>query len=287
MQTIIVTGAGAGIGLATVRHMLAQGWNVVAAVRSPNTFDSETRAAFRDRLLVEALDVTVTGDAERVVAKTLARFGRLDVIVNNAAFGPMGPLEHTTIDDIARAFDTNSIGPVRVAQAALPALRTHRGRIINVSSMGGEFTTPFAGAYHATKYALESLSDALRFEVAPFGVKVSVVQPAAVATDLAKRGVALLAERAEGPYADRLAAFAESSRRQMEAGTGMLTAEQVAVVIAEAATSKQPRSRYKVGTAARVLPLLRRWLPDHLWDALWRRIIPESPSSLRRSPATA
>ncbi len=229
--------------------------------------------------------MTAEGGAEAAVAATLARFGRLDVVVNNAGFGPMGPLETMPVEEMTCILQTNGLGPVRVTQAALPAMReAGRGRIINVSSMGGEFTTPFAGAYHASKFALESLSDALRFEVAPFGTDVVVVQPGPVATDLTSGAVASLGERATGVYAARLAAFADVSRRQMAAGRGVLQPEQVTRAIVQVAGARRPPTRVKVGAAARALPFLRRRLSDRMWDAMWTRVIPAWPRGARRHP---
>lgn len=277
-KTVLVTGAASGIGRATAMHFLARGWSVVATMRDPARAPVAGYDPGHDRLLVTALDVAADGSADAAVAAAIARFGRLDVVVNNAGFGPIGPLETMPIDEIARIFQTNSLGTIRVVQAALPVMRgAGGGRIVNVSSMGGEFTTPFAGAYHASKYALESLSDALRFEVAPFGVDVVVVQPGPVATDLADRAIDSLAARATGPYAARLAAFAETSRRQIAAGRGVLLPDQVASAILRVAEARRPPTRVKVGSLARVLPLLRRRLPDRLWDALWARMIPAGP----------
>lgn len=198
-KTVLITGASAGIGRAAAVGFYAAGWNVVATARSLE----KARAALPaqdERLLILSLDVGVAAEVAAAVDQARQRFGRLDVVVNNAGFGPMGPLETMPIDEIARVLDTNSIGPVRLVQAVAPAMRAAGGgRIINVGSMGGEFTTPFGGAYHASKYALEALTDALRVELAPFAIDMVLIQPGAVATELATSAAASLAARATGP----------------------------------------------------------------------------------------
>ncbi|MBV9076178.1 MAG: SDR family oxidoreductase [Methylobacteriaceae bacterium] len=288
-NTVLVTGAGSGIGRAVALTFLQRGWQVVATMRDPAKAVPAGFPMDDARLAVDRLDVSAEHEAQAVVARALARFGGVDVLVNNAAFGPMGPLETTAPEDMARIFDTNSIGPIRVAQAVLPAMRdAGRGRIINVSSMGGEFTTPFVGAYHASKFALESLSDALRFEVAPFGIQVVVVQPGPVATSLATDAVAGLFERAVGPYARPVAALAERSRAQLARGRGVLRPEDVARVVFEAATASRPRTRYRIGTVAHAMRFLRRRLSDRMWDRMWAAMLRGSePGSVAPSARSA
>lgn len=277
-KTVMITGAGSGIGLASALAFLSQGWNVVACVRNlARAADTELPIG-QDRLMLVRVDVAEDADMTELVARIVERFGRIDVLVNNAGHGPMGPLEAMAVSEVAHIFQTNAIGPLRLMQAVVPAMRAQGGgRIINVSSMGGEFTTPFAGAYHASKYALESLSDAMRFELAPDGIAVIVIQPGPVTTKLARSAVDELQGRAVGVYESRLTHLAETTRKQLESGQGFVSPEVVATTILDAATAVRPRTRYKVGSVARILPFARRMMSDRQWDALWRRMIPDHP----------
>ena len=151
--------------------------------------------------------------------------------------------------------------------------------------MGGEFTTPLGGAYHATKYAVESLSDALRFEVKPFGIEVVIIQPGPIRTRLGEDTVAQLRGTPGSPYAAMVEGLGEMSRKSFTTGQGMGNPEQVARVILSAAQARRPRTRYKITAMARVMPLLRRLLPDRTWDAMWRRMLKNSTPTSRGTDA--
>lgn len=276
--TVFITGASSGIGAACARHFLDRGWNVVATMRSPDAVSLPSSP----RLLPVRLDVTDKATITAAVQTALESFGAIDVLVNNAGYGPLGTIEEFPRAEMDRLFATNVFGPIDVARQILPHMRTRqRGRIINVTSMGGEFTTPFGGMYHASKYALESISDALRFEVADFGIQVVVVQPGPVKTPMADNALATLTGDAASPYRKRLDGFAEMSRDQMKKGTGMLAPEAVAKAIFTAATTVRPKTRYKVGMMAHVMPGLRRWLSDRWWDGMWRSMLPKAPKAAR------
>jgi NAD(P)-dependent dehydrogenase (short-subunit alcohol dehydrogenase family) len=266
----LVTGASrGGIGQATAQALTTAGFLVYATARRP-----EARAAL-DAQGLRSLELDVTDERSMVAAvrQIEAEHGAVDVLVNNAGFAQLGPLEELSPELLRRQFETNVFGLVRMAQLVLPAMRIRgKGRIINISSMGGEFTTPLGGAYHASKYAVESLSDALRFEVAPFGIEVVVVQPAAVKTPFADGAAAQLQADPGSPYAAMLDSLGKRSREIYEQGRGVLTPEQVAAVIVRAAQAQRPKTRYKVGATAAVMPLLRRALPDRAWDALLKQM---------------
>lgn len=269
-RTVLVTGAASGIGRAAADAFFADGWNVVAAMRRPEDAAYARIANEAATFLPLPLDVCDGAAVQLAVERTIRMFGGIDVLVNNAGYGPMGPLETMAFDQIERVFATNCLGPIRLIREIVPHMRTRgRGRIINVSSAGGEFTTPFAGSYHASKYALESISDALRVELAPFGIEVVVVQPGPVDTKLASRALDELEMHASGIYRAALAGFATNMRRQMARGTGILAPEQVGKVILAAATAPKPATRYKVGLIAKSMPRLRRLLSDRLWDRIW------------------
>jgi NAD(P)-dependent dehydrogenase (short-subunit alcohol dehydrogenase family) len=185
MTTWFVTGASSGFGYAFAEHALAQEHNVVAAARDISRLEALVARA-PDRVLAVTLDVDRAGDAERAVEAALARFGRIDVLINNAGYGIVGALEETPEHELRALMETNFFGAMRMIQAALPALRRQRsGAIVNMSSLGGQLSFSGFSAYSASKFALEGASEALAQEVAPFGVKVLIVEPGQFRTNLA------------------------------------------------------------------------------------------------------
>jgi NAD(P)-dependent dehydrogenase (short-subunit alcohol dehydrogenase family) len=183
--TWFITGASSGFGMAFARYALSRGYNVVATARTPDRLDPIRQLA-PDRVLVEKLDVTAPPDAERAVAAAVARFGSIDVLINNAGYGIVGALEETPDAELRAQMETNFFGAVAVTKAALPAMRTQRsGAIVNISSLGGQLSFGGFSAYSAAKFALEGMSEALAQEVAPFGIKVLIVEPGAFRTGFA------------------------------------------------------------------------------------------------------
>lgn len=181
--TWFITGASSGFGLALARYAIGRGYNVVATARSVAKLAALSALA-PDRVLVQKLDVTVADDATTALKAAVARFGRIDVLINNAGYGTIGAVEETSEAEFRAQMDTNFFGVVSVTQAALPYLRAQKsGAIVNVSSMGGQVSFPGASAYSASKFALEGLSEALAQEVAPFGIKVIIVEPGALRTN--------------------------------------------------------------------------------------------------------
>ena len=184
-KTILITGASSGIGRATAEHFQSNGWNVIATMRTP---DKETELTELDRVLVTWLDVTDSASIEAAVADGVAKFGTIDVLLNNAGYGAYGPLEAFPMASIRRQFDTNVIGLLEVTKAVLPRFRTQRsGVIVNISSIGGKMTFPLGTLYHGTKFAVEGLSEALHYELEPLGIRVKIVEPGAIATDFGGR----------------------------------------------------------------------------------------------------
>lgn len=214
-----------------------------------------------------SLDVTDATSIDRAIASVFAEAGRLDALVNNAGYGQYGAVEEVLPEEWQEQFDVNVFGSVRVLQKVLPAMRlARRGTIVNVSSVAGKLSIPFAAAYCASKHALEAISDALRVELAPFGIRVVVVEPGPIATKFAQRarhGVARIMGR-PGPYAD----FYVNAERAMDSDfqTGRLPPEAVARVILDAVESESPRARYRVTSMAKVLIPLRRLMPDSFFD---------------------
>ena len=209
--------------------------------------------------------------------------GAVGVLVNNAGYGLEGPVEEVPLDELRHQFETNLFGPTCLTQLALPGMRRQGwGKVVNVSSVGGRITVPGGGAYHASKHALEALSDALRFEVRGFGIDVIIVEPGAVRSRWADTAVEGIECRRDphSPYG----AFSEAVARRLQgAHEGILAwtasrPEAIAAVVERAITARRPRARYTVPVSAGVFVAARRWLPDRAWDAFMRQVLP-SPGS--------
>jgi NAD(P)-dependent dehydrogenase (short-subunit alcohol dehydrogenase family) len=184
-QTIFITGASSGIGKATAHYFHDRGWNVVATLRNPTQAGD---LADLPRVLVTRLDVTDGSSIAAAVDAAHARFGGIDVLLNNAGYGAYGPLEAFDMEGIRRQFDTNVIGLLEVTKAVLPSMRAQgKGVIVNISSIGGRMTFPLGSLYHGTKFAVEGLSEALHYELEPLGIRVKIVEPGMIATDFSGR----------------------------------------------------------------------------------------------------
>ena len=184
-QTIFITGASSGIGKATAHYFHDRGWNVVATLRNPMQAGDLSDLP---RVLVTRLDVTDGSSIAAAVDAAHARFGGIDVLLNNAGYGAYGPLEAFDMEGIRRQFDTNVIGLLEVTKAVLPSMRAQgKGVIVNISSIGGRMTFPLGSLYHGTKFAVEGLSEALHYELEPLGIRVKIVEPGMIATDFSGR----------------------------------------------------------------------------------------------------
>jgi NAD(P)-dependent dehydrogenase (short-subunit alcohol dehydrogenase family) len=246
-KVALITGVSkGGTGEASALALNRAGWTVYAGARRPENLAGLTAQGIE----VIPLDVTDEPSMRSAVESIERAPGRIDALVNNAAYGEMGAVEDVPLDQVRTQFETNVFGLVRMCQLVLPLMRRQRaGRIVNLSSMGGEMTTPFAGYYHATKYAVESLSDALRMEVLPFGVEVIVIQPGGINTPLAHQTVASIPVGENSPYRAQLAAFRQVSEAMMGMSDQInVSPERVAEVIVSALTHDQPLTRYKVTT---------------------------------------
>ena len=206
--------------------------------------------------------------------------GAVGVLVNNAGYGQEGPFEEVPMDQVRRQFETNVFGLVRLTQLVLPGMRRQRwGRIVNMSSMGGKLTLPGGAFYHATKHAVEAMSDALRFEVKPFGIEVIVIEPGPIKTRFGDTAIASIdgLGSPDSPYAAFNRVLAQRIREAYEGPMGRFAAgpEAVAAVVEKAISTDRPRTRYPVTLAARLLMGLRRWLPDRAFDRFLRTQFPE------------
>jgi len=274
MRSVLVTGCSTGIGRACVNRLATHGWRVFAGVRSES--DAEAIAAEPGEVVPLRLDVAdreaIAAAAEIVAAQT---GGRLEGLVNNAGIAVGGALETVPVEDLRRILDVNVVGQVAVTQALLPLLRSGGGRIVIVGSVGGRVAFPYAGPYHASKFALEALADSLRVELKRQGVAVSLVEPGPISTPIWRKATEqVAAQRAsldgevQQLYAEGLKGFEQRLRSADEHGEGP---EKVAAKIA-AALEGSASSRYPVGRGVRTLINLRSLLPDFAFDRLARRV---------------
>lgn len=268
---VLITGCSSGIGRAVALEAALRGHRVWATARDPGAL--ETLAA-QERIRTAAVDVTDRASIDRAVAAILERDGRLDALVNNAGYAQYGAVEHVSAEQWRRQFDVNFFGVVETTRAALPALRqSGRGTIVNVSSVGGRLVVPFAAPYCASKHALEALSDSLRVELAPFGVRVVVVEPGPIESRFAQRARQTVAPLLEnpGPYAPLYPGAERAMGEEFQ--KGRLPPAAVARVVVDAIESPRPRPRYRVTAMARLLLPLRRFVPDRVLDAAMRRAL--------------
>jgi NADP-dependent 3-hydroxy acid dehydrogenase YdfG len=268
-KTVLITGTSSGIGRATALASAEAGYITYATARRPNSImDLQEQG-----LQTLTLDVTKEQTMRAAVQSIEQRHGSVDILINNAGYSEMGPVEEADMEKVHKQFETNVFGLIRLSQLVLPGMRKNDyGQIINVSSMGGEFTTPFSGIYNASKHAVESISDALRFEVQSFGIRVIVIQPGVVQTRSATTVTRDLKIEEESPYFNQLNAFKgflEENASEENAST--IFPEDVANVIIEASKKPDAATRYKVGEEAEQLANMRQDLSDHEWDNLFRQ----------------
>lgn len=269
-QVVLVTGCSTGIGRATAIRLADDGMIVYATAR--RSADIAELEALGCRTLV--LDVNSESSMTAAVEHVISEQGRVDSLVNNAGYSLSGAIEDLPLDKIRQQFDTNVFGLIYMCQLVLPAMRKQGwGRIVNIGSMGGRLTFPGGGAYHATKYAVEAISDALRFEVKDFGVDVVLVEPGLIRTDFAKAVAAHMTPegRTGGVYDEFNEQVLEMTERTYENPLlGRLGGdpEVVADVIAKALTAKRPRARYAVTPSATLMITQRKFTPDRVWDKM-------------------
>ena len=273
-KVVLITGCSSGIGEETARHLAALGHTVYATARRPETLDELVAQGCR----ALQLDVTDEASMSAAVAAVEREHGAVDVLVNNAGYSQSGALETIPLDDIRRQFETNVFGLIRLCQLVLPGMRSAgSGRIVNIGSMGGKLTFPGGGVYHATKYAVEALSDALRFEVQGFGVRVVLIEPGLIVTDFAQAATASVQHLdADGPYAEFNRAVTKATNGAYEGPMSRLGGgpDAVAKVVAKAVAAPRPRARYRVTASARLAITQRRLTPDRLWDLAMRAQFP-------------
>ena len=262
-RTALVTGASSGIGEETARRLQGLGYTVYGAARRTDRLEKLAAEGVRPLVMDVTDDASMTAGIARIIEET----GRIDVLVNNAGYGSYGAVEDVPIDEARRQFEVNLFGLGRLVQLVTPHMRGQKsGTIINISSMGGRLTTPLGGWYHATKYAVEALSDALRMELKPFGIDVVLVEPGGIRTEWAGIAADHLEETAEGSaYSDQIRAVAGSMRNESVQRRQSPPAV-IANAVEKIVTARKPRTRYAVGFMAKPLITARRVLPDRAFD---------------------
>jgi NAD(P)-dependent dehydrogenase (short-subunit alcohol dehydrogenase family) len=274
---VVVTGASSGIGEACARRLAALGFAVFAGVRKSEDGERLQREIPGvTPLTIDVTDADSIAAAARAVEQQTAGQG-LAGLVNNAGIAVPAPLEHQPLDDFRHQIEVNLIGQVAVTQVFIPLLRTARGRIVNMSSIGGKVAVPLLGAYAASKFAIEGVSDSLRRELRPWGIEVAVVEPGTIATPIWDKGIAsgdalraamsIDAERDYGPLIATVRTASEQGAR-----TG-LPPDAVARDVAHALTARKPRTRYLVGREAKSRAAIARYLPDRFMDSAIARVM--------------
>jgi NAD(P)-dependent dehydrogenase (short-subunit alcohol dehydrogenase family) len=279
MPSVLVTGAARGIGRVTSLHLAAAGWDVYAGVRR-DADGAALTAASPERVRPVQLDITSAADLAALPERLP---DSLDAVVNNAGIAVGGPIEGLPLDELRRQFEVNVFGQVAVTQAVLPRLRESRGRVVFISSLSGRVSTPMTGAYNGSKFALEAIADALRMELRPWGVRVSLVEPAQTDTALWQEAevaleevVAALSPEQRQLYGKHIAGYRKViplSQRIASSPNG------VAATVERALTARRPRARYVVGGAPKAQAVLSGLTPTPVLDAVLRKVtgVPRRP----------
>ncbi len=273
---VLITGCSSGIGHATAKHLAERGWTVYASARRPESIADLAEAGCKTL----TIDVTDDASMKAAVATVEEAEGSIGALVNNAGYSQSGAIETVPIEKVRAQFETNVFGLLRMCQLALPGMRRARsGRIVNVSSMGGRLVFPGGGAYHGTKYAVEAISDAMRFEVRGFGVDVVLIEPGLITTEfgtVAAGSVDATDGDGEDPYGEFNEKVATATKEIYEGPMRHLGGgpEAVAKVIERALRARRPKARYVVTPSARLALMQRKMLPARGWDAMMRSQFP-------------
>ncbi|SDT56934.1 NADP-dependent 3-hydroxy acid dehydrogenase YdfG [Mucilaginibacter mallensis] len=255
-KTVLITGASSGFGKEAAKLFHTNGWNVIATMRSP---EKETELATLGNIFISKLDVTDNLSIQNAVAAGIEKFGKIDVLVNNAGYGALGALEAATEEQVKQQFDVNFFGLIAVTKAVLPGMRQQKsGTIINVSSVGGRITFPFSSLYHATKFAVEGLTESMQYELNPLGIHLKIVEPGGYKTEFAGRSMDLFGTEGLEDYKPSFDKFiAILDNWDMSENIG-----EVADAIYEAATDGTEKLRYPVGHDAVQLIEARQQMDD-------------------------
>ena len=274
-KAVLITGCSTGIGAETARQLASNGWTVYATARKPETLAALGEAGCKTL----ALDVTNEASMSAAVDQVVEAEGAVGVLINNAGYSQSGAVESIELESIRRQFETNVFGLIRMSQLCLPGMRAQGwGRIVNIGSMGGKLTFPGGGIYHATKYSVEAISDAMRFETRGFGVNVILIEPGLITTEFASAASTSLDEGVgdEGPYGKFNHHVGKMTVGAYEGPLAKLGGgpDAVAKVIDKAISSNRPRPRYTVTPSARLSIAQRKLVTDRGWDRLMRTQYP-------------
>ena len=262
------TGGSSGIGKATAFRLRRAGFDVYAVARRVDMMAGLQKDGIRTFHMDVTDEQSMTSGIDRILAET----GRIDVLVNNAGYGSYGAVEDVPIDEARRQFEVNVFGLARLTQLVTPPMRErHRGRIINISSVGAVIYEPFGAWYHATKFAVEGFSDSLRVELRPYGIDVVIVRPAGIVTEWNKISRESLVESSHGGVYEERAASAARTLKRVDNRLLSSGPRAVAKAVTKAATAGHPRTRYPAGRGARTIPLVRQVLPDRVFDLILER----------------
>ena len=265
-KAVLITGCSTGIGRETAKRLASKGWNVYATARKTEAIDDLKESGCKTL----ALDVTDERSMERAVEAVVEAEGAVGVLVNNAGYSQSGALETLPMESVRRQMETNVFGLLRMCQLVLPGMRAQGwGRIVNISSIGGKVVFPGGGIYHATKHSVEAISDAMRFEVAKFGIDVVIIEPGLIKTEFGSTAAGSVDEaRADGPYGDFNHHVATLTEEAYEGPMSKLGGgpDAVAKKIEKAITSRRPKTRYKVTPSAHMMIGTGALLTDKGWD---------------------
>jgi NAD(P)-dependent dehydrogenase (short-subunit alcohol dehydrogenase family) len=260
MKTVVITGSSSGIGKAAALYFQQQGWNVAATMRTP---EKETELNKLPNVKLYALDVTSTSSIEQALMNIQKDFQKIDVVVNNAGFGADGVFESMSDEFIQKQFDTNVFGLMRVTREAVKVMRTQKsGTIVQIASVGGRVAFPLYSIYHGTKWAVEGFTESLQYEVAPFNIKLKLIEPGAIKTDFYGRSRAFI----KPDYTNDYNEFVKKCEAvSMEAGDNGASPEVVAKVIFNASNDSSTKLRYPIAFPANVLLPLKRFMPERFF----------------------
>lgn len=265
LPAVLITGCSSGLGQALALRFVKAGYPTYASARRLESINGLKKEGCHTL----ALDVTDHLSIKKAVDVIEKKHHSVGILINNAAIGIMTPMETIPIDEVRKQYETNVFGLLAMSQAVLPAMRNiEKGRIVNIGSSGGEFTTPGGGVYQATKYALCSMNEAMRAELKPFGIDVTMLQPGAISSKFATNGSVL--DTGEGPYQELMLGIKKTTSEAVKEGApGTWTPDEVAKVAFKAATNRKPKARYRPGIVAKTLIYLKLILPYRVWDTMY------------------